>query len=368
MELSFDWPDWLQDPAPRAAVTIVVALLLAAFVDLVFRRVVSRLTQRTRTDVDDRIAAMLRGPIAATVVIIGAWIAIVLVAPSGWIVDVSRSLLVTVAVFHWFLVLWRLSRLVLEVLAGLVANRETGLFQPRTQPAFEVTAKAVLLGGGSYFLLLAWGVDVTGWLASAGIVGIAVGFAAKDTLANLFAGVFILADAPYKPGDYLVLDSGERGRVVEIGLRSTRLQTRDEIEIIIPNSVMANARIKNESGGPYERERLRVAVGVAYGSDIDHVREVLLDVAATTGEIIRDDDDVCPRVRLRAFGASSLDFELLVWIAKPELRGRVLDQLNTAVYKRFGADGIEIPYAKRDVYIRGLPEGFALPGRPLDGD
>ena len=84
---------------------------------------------------------------------------------------------------------------------------------------------------GTYMVLQVWSVDVTGWLASAGIVGIAVGFAAKDTLANLFSGVFILADRPYKLGDYVNLSSGERGKVTHIGIRSTRLLTRDDIEI-----------------------------------------------------------------------------------------------------------------------------------------
>ena len=91
---------------------------------------------------------------------------------------------------------------------------------------------------------------MTAWLASAGVVGIAVGFAAKDTLANLFSGVFILADAPYKIGDYIVLDAtGMRGKVTQIGLRSTRLITRDDVEVTIPNSIMGNSQVINQSGG-----------------------------------------------------------------------------------------------------------------------
>ena len=148
----------------------------------------------------------------------------------------------------------------------------SSLIQSRTAPLFQNISMVVLVGGAVYFLFLAWQINVTAWLASAGIVGIAVGFAAKDTLANLFAGVFILVDAPYSVGDFVNLDGGERGRVTQIGLRSTRLLTRDDIEIIIPNSVMGNTKIINESGGPHEKERIRIKVGVAYGSDIDVVR------------------------------------------------------------------------------------------------
>ena len=95
-------------------------------------------------------------------------------------------------------------------------------------------------------------------------------------------------------------------------------------------------------------------VGVAYGSDIDRVREVLMAVAASADSVC---DDPEARVRLRAFGPSSLDFELLCWVDQPVLRGRVLDALNCAVYKRFVDEGIEIPYAKQDVYIKQMPAG-----------
>jgi small-conductance mechanosensitive channel len=116
---------------------------------------------------------------------------------------------------------------------------------------------------------------------------------------------------------------------------------------------MGNSKVVNESGGPHTKYRIRVAVGVAYGSDIDRVRDVLMTVA-------QESDSVCPepepRVRFRAFGASSLDFELLCWVENPELRGRVLDALNSAVYKRFLLEGIEIPFAKQDLYIKELPQ------------
>ena len=203
-----------------------------------------------------------------------------------------------------------------------------------------------------YVIFSAWKVDMTAWLASAGIVGIAVGFAAKDTLANLFSGVFIMADAPYKIGDFVVLESGERGEITHIGIRSTRMRTRDDIEITVPNSVMGNTMIVNESGGPEEKFRIRVAVGVAYGSDIDKVRAVLMDIALTDENVCEDPE---PRVRFRQFGPSSLDFELLCWVEQPVLRGRVLDILNGKVYKRFIEENIEIPYSKHDLYIKQMP-------------
>ena len=201
--------------------------------------------------------------------------------------------------------------------------------------------------------MLIWGIDPTAWLASAGVIGIAVGFAAKDTLSNLFSGFFILADTPYKVGDYIVISTGERGMVTNVGIRSTRILTRDDVEITIPNAVIGNAKVQNESSGRWEKYRIRVKVGAAYGSDVDQVCDVLKSIADESDNVCKDPE---PRVRMRAFGASSLDFELLCWIEEPVLRGKVVHELNMKVYKKFNEVGIEIPYAKQDVYIKEMPK------------
>ncbi|MCW8909443.1 MAG: mechanosensitive ion channel, partial [Gammaproteobacteria bacterium] len=251
----------------------------------------------------------------------------------------------------WSTFLIRMARLVLRSISKNPDHLT--IISSQTRPLFENIAIMLVIGGAIYFIFTAWRIDMTAWLASAGIVGIAVGFAAKDTLANLFSGVFILADAPYKIGDFVVLDSGDRGEVTHIGIRSTRLLTRDDVEVTIPNSIMGNTKIINESGGPHKKFRIRLKVGVAYGTDIDLVRKVLMEVAENAPDICHDPE---PRVRFRNFGASSLDFELLGWVDEPVLRGRVLDSLNCTVYKRFQEEGIEIPYSKQDVYIKSMPE------------
>ena len=113
------------------------------------------------------------------------------------------------------------------------------------------------------------------------MLGVVLGLAAKDTVANFFAGVFLMADSPFKEGDYIMLETGERGYVKNLGLRSTRFMTRDDIEITIPNSVIAAAKIINESGGSgvEDIERIRISVQVAYGSDVDQVKNILKSIA-----------------------------------------------------------------------------------------
>jgi small-conductance mechanosensitive channel len=259
----------------------------------------------------------------------------------------------TIVVFHWALFGIRATRIVLAWMTR--DNRQIGMVQATTRPLFEIAAKLIFFAVAIYFVLISWGINPVGWLASAGIVAVAVGLAAQDALGNLFAGISILADTPYKLGDYIVLDGNERGQVTRIGIRSTRILTRDDIEIIVPNSLIASSKIVNESGGPSLRQRMRIPVSVAYGSEADRVKEILLGVVQDHKDVSKHPE---PWVRFSAFGDSSLDFEIRCWIDDPAKRGRVLDAVNSGVYKALNEAGIEIPFPKRDLYIKEFPESL----------
>jgi small-conductance mechanosensitive channel len=211
----------------------------------------------------------------------------------------------------------------------------------------ETVWKLIIVAAGLMFILSIWNINITPVLASAGIVGVAVALAAKDTLANFFGGVSIFFDRPYKVGDYIVLDTGERGEVVEIGIRSTRIKTRDDILISVPNSILANTKVINESA-PVPKFRIRVATAVAYGSDIGLVEKTFLEIAGANSNVL---EEPSPRVRFRTFGDSSLNFELLCWAKEPALRGLTVHELNSAIYTTFKEKGITIPFPQRDVHL-----------------
>jgi small-conductance mechanosensitive channel len=342
----------------QALLIIVLFVVLAKIVDIILTRVIKRLIHKTKFTLDDQILDIFHKPLFVSIMLVGLALATERLGFSETVYFVTMGGLKTVAIFLWAIATARFLRLIV----GLVSRDDSRfvLIQDRTLPLFNNLLVIVVVALALYFVLLAWNINVTAWMASAGILGLAISFAAKDTLANLFAGVFILADAPYKLGDFIVLDSGERGEVTHIGIRSTRLLTRDDVEITLPNSIMGNVKITNEAGGPHEKYRIRIKVGVAYGSDLDKVHAILLGVAADQPEVCRQP---APRVRFRGFGDSSLDHELLCWVEKPVLRGRVGHLLNTEVYKRFLKQGVEIPFPQRDVYIKSVPEAF--PDMPL---
>jgi len=332
------------DPGLRQLAIIGGAIVLALLVRLLFVRVIRVFTRKTETDVDDRIARQIRGPIVWTIILVGVSLAYFEFGAPARVNYFVFGILQTTIALMWAVALMRVGRILLEVVSVMVDKIK--FIEPRTLPLFDMVLTVVVVGGFLYAVCLAWSVPLTSWLASAGVLGIAVGFAAKDSLSNLFSGIF------YKIGDFVVLDNTIRGEVLEIGMRSTRLLTRDDIEVTVPNAVIANGQIVNQTGGPHEKMRVRVKVEAAYGSDVDQVEEVLIGCVEGVEHVV---DEPSPRVRFRSFGASGLVFELLAWIEKPVFRGRVLHALNGKVYKAFNQAGIEIPYSKQDVYVKELP-------------
>ena len=349
-ELLSDYPGLL------TIALVIVAYFTGSLLKLILSRSLTKLTSKTSTKSDDLLVVHLTRPLVLTTVTLALMLAVAAFDLPEGLHRATLSVLATILLFSWLRAGLRAAHTMLEIIAS---NRHRfEVIQKRTLPLFDMSVKILLVGAGAYLFLLIWGINPTAWLASAGVIGIAVGFAAKDTLANLFSGIFIVADAPYKIGDYINLDTGERGKVTHLGMRSTRLLTRDDVEVTVPNAVIANAKIVNESGGPWEKERIRVPVGVAYGSDVDEVCAILERVANEHREIIRNP---APRVRMRAFGASSLDFELLAWIDHPELRGRIRHDLLKNIYKAFKQDGVEIPFPQTDIHVRSLPTASAQP-------
>ena len=347
METLLSWvPEGLRHPAILALIVAAASVALAKLVELLLCGVLLRLARRTRTEFDEKLIEALHRPIFVSVLLIGVRMAVLTLGPPEVVMSWTDSIVQTVAIFVWIGAGLRVVSLVSGSMGGAVRRSEW--IDERTLPLFDNLARLILLGAAAYFLLLAWNLNVSGWLASAGIAGLALGLAAQDTLSNIFGGLSIIADAPYKVGDWVNLDGGERGRVTKIGLRSTRMMTRDDVEITVPNAAIASGKIINESGGPSKKSRVSVLVGVAYGSDVDQVREVLLR-AAQGVELVLDDPE--PRIRFTEMADSALVFRVLCWIELPELRGQCVDGLNTAIYKALNVAEIRIPFPQRDVHL-----------------
>jgi small-conductance mechanosensitive channel len=338
-------------PALQAFIIIAAFLAMGKLVDILFTQILKRIAKRTKSTLDDQLIDQLHRPVFTTVALIGLIVATYRLEFESDLHNTAVSVMKTLMIVIWAIFGFKASRILLGAMKR--NTRRFGFVQQTTEPLLSNALVVLVFIAGTYGILVAWDINVTGLVASAGILGLALSFAAQDTLSNLFAGVAILADRPYQIGDYIIIDSGERGEVTHIGLRSTRLLTRDDVEVSIPNGVMGSAKIINEAGGPRTRYRIRINVGVAYGSDIDQVMQTLLDAANAHKKVLRNPE---ARVRFRAFGDSSLDFDVLCWIVRPADRGLVSHDLHCDIYKRFIAENIQIPFPQRDLHIKEMPQ------------
>lgn len=353
--------DWLhQHPYVLGAALMLASVILAKIVDLLFTGGVKILAKKTQTTLDDDIIKQLHRPVQWSVVLAGAVFTLRMFIDDEHVADKSSNIIYSLLIILWTMVGIRLSRTIFK---ALIKRRRGDTALISALPLLDNLVVVVLLAHGAFWLLDLWHINVTPLLASAGIVTAAVALASKDTLANFFGGVSIFVDRPYRLGDYVNLDTGERGEVVGIGVRSTRILTRDDVLITVPNAVMANSTIINESG-QVPRYRVRADVGVSYEADPEKVEEVLMSALEGLPEILPSPK---PRVRFRRFGDSALEFQLLAWVREPGDRGRILHEINKSIYKKLGQAGIEIPFPQRVLHLARDEKHKQEPAEPQDG-
>jgi len=182
-----------------------------------------------------------------------------------------------------------------------------------------------------------------------GIVGIVIGLALQTTLANIFGGIALIADRSFKIGDFVELDTGETGEIIDVGLRSTRIKSFEEgNEIIIPNSILMNSRIINY-GRPEVYLKKRIKIGVAYGSDIRKVKNILLNCTSKIKNILKNPS---PQVYFTEMADFSLNFEVVFWISNYQQRLRVQDEFVSLAYEELQTQGIQIPFPTHTIYIK----------------
>jgi len=208
---------------------------------------------------------------------------------------------------------------------------------------------------GFYVALQVNGVDLSSLAVIAGAIGVGLGFGLQNVISNFVSGLIILAERPITIGDRVEVGS-VAGQVTRISLRSTTVVTNDNISIIVPNSDFISRAVTNWSHGD-PRVRIRLPVGVAYGTNPEKVRRVLLEVAADHPKVLRDP---APEVFFAGFGESSLDFELAVWTSEMTSKPRRFrSELYYAIEQKLRENQIEIPFPQRDLHLRS--GNFVLP-------
>lgn len=224
--------------------------------------------------------------------------------------------------------------------------RSTGM-ERGVQETVALLTRYTLTFLGAIVVLQIWGIDASSLTFVASVLGVGIGFGLQHIANNFVSGLVVSVERPIQPGDFVKV--GEwTGTVERVGPRHTEIRTLDNISILVPNSRFLETEVVNWTHGD-PTTRLHVPVGVAYGSDIGHVRSALLEAARSHPDVL---DDPRPRVEFRSFGDSALQFELQVWTRDPRIQFRLTSDLNYRVEANLRHYGLQIPFPQRDLHLR----------------
>lgn len=335
--------------AVLAAIIIAVSVVAAKIFMIIFEKVFLHVSKKTRTTLDDAILSAVRKPMYFGIILVGIFFAVDSLNYAGtYLAEIRQA----------FTVLWILlgaytaTRVVKVLFAWYTENvaKKTGskiddTIAPILRKILSMFVYAIAL----MIILRSFGVEITPLVAGLGIGGLAIALALQDTLSNLFSGAFIVSDKAMKVGDYIEIEGGVKGYIEEIGWRSTRIRTLPNNLVIVPNSKIANSVLTNYND-PSPDMAVLVEVGVAYGSDLDKVEQVTVDVAKevlqkTQGAV----KDFAPFIRYHTFADSNINFTVI-------LRGQTfVDQyllkheFIKTLKRRYDKEGIEISWPVRKV-------------------
>ena len=349
------------------AVWVAAAAGAATLVFALWNGVFLRLAARTKTDLDAAILRSTRLPVMLLVFLgivkTGSELALApldaLTRHPGWLI--WQGFLYVGFVLAVILLVLALIRAV----AGYYSHRAlaAGVAAGHGQFAVIATrvAKFVIFFVALTIIFEHFNIQITGLLATAGVVSLAVAFAAQETLANMIAGFVLIIDRPFKVGDRIQLADGQMGDVLDIGLRRTDVLSFDNTVISLPNAEVAKSRIIN-FGAPDAKFKIRATLGVAYGTDLRRVKTILNDIMAAHQEVLKDP---APVVYFTEFADSALSLLLVCWVADYREQFRIRDELFMAIKDRFEAEGVSIPFPQRDVHMFSV-DPAPRPVRPPD--
>ncbi|MFH1848615.1 MAG: mechanosensitive ion channel family protein [archaeon] len=337
----------------QSALILGFFILASKILRYIVRKYVSRITGKTKTEVDDLLVDRSKKSVEYIIIIFGLKLAIMrLGLPNGAFISFTSLLNSIIVIIITYLVIVWLDILI-DYWGKEWARRTESRLDEDILPLFHKMSKVVITIIGLLLLLAEWGIEIGPFLASLGIAGIAIGFAVKDSLANIFGGISLILDKNFRVGDIVKLENGENGRVLDIGLRSTKIRTWDNEVMIIPNGQLANTTIVNYAK-PDPAARVVIPFGVEYGNEPDKVKRVVINTLTKIENVIVDDEERSPFVKFLEMADFSLNFKAYFWVPDYTMRFAMRDLAVSAIYKALRKAKIGIPFPTRTVYNRRI--------------
>jgi len=325
---------------PIAIAIVVGGIILSLLVGVLIRQITKRYLKRTATELDDVIIASIELPLRIAIIVLSVQIALNLVEriPDNWLENIDSGIFI-IYLFLVYIAFYRLIGGVSRWYAKEVVEATETDLDDKFLSFFRALAYLILTVIVIIILLGHFGIEPSALVATLGIGTLAVALAAQETLSDMISGFMIMIDQPFVVGDRVqIMDIDTWGDVTEIGLRSTRILTRDNRLVSIPNSVIGKGLVVNYSD-PSTVYRVQTHIGVSYGTDIDKARQVLV-AAIEAEEWIMEEKPV--EALMLEFGDSAMIFRVRCWIEHFVETRRIIDKMNTALYKAVNEAKIDI--------------------------
>ncbi|OPY28067.1 MAG: Large-conductance mechanosensitive channel MscMJLR [Methanocella sp. PtaU1.Bin125] len=324
-----------------AVLIIAFFLVLSEAARYFVTSVAPRLVKGTKSSLDDEVLKAIRSPIRVLILLIGVYLALKTLDNMSLSIVETLDMVATIALI--LVAAYFVSNLINAALRWYsrdVAPHTDSQLDDQLIPFFGKVITAAIYILALLMILSRFGIEITALVASMGVAGIAVALAAQETLSNVFGAIAILTDRPYKVGDRLLIPGIGQGDVTDIGLRSTRIVTRNNEVLVIPNQQMAGSEIINLSM-PDSHLRLKIKVGISYKSDVDRACAIMEEIARACPTVAQEPK---PAAYVNELGDFAIGITMLVWIGEYRQDYSVSDQIYRQILTRFRAENIEITY------------------------
>lgn len=326
---------------------LLVFYLLSKFAVFLSKKVILKITGKTKTNIDDLIVEKTNRPISIILLLIGFRLALFPLGIRQNILDALEHIISSFIIIAVTYITIAVFDIIIDGWAKKVAERTKSTMDNEVVPIFHRFSRIFISIVGILFILPVWGIQIGPLLTSLGIAGVAVAFALQSTLGNIFGGVSLILDKSIKVGDKIRLDNDTMGTVMDVGLRSTKIKTWDGELITIPNGKMADSRILNFVQ-PDPSVRVVIDFGVEYGSDTSKVRKVVLSTIQKIPGVLKEPE---PKVPMMEMGDFALKFKALFWVENFDIKFPTKALATERIYNDLRKEGIGIPFPTRTVYM-----------------
>ena len=305
----------------------------------------SKIASFTTTDLDDRILQRITPSISLLLTFLGVYLAIATLPLHEKFFRLLAGALFVANVAIVCILIYRILHETLLWYGEHHQDSAGGTFSRHMIPMTEKVVMLFIIGAALIIVLKHFNYDILSLVTALGIGSLAIGMAAKDTLAHVISGFTLMIDRPFRIGDRIQISGGQVGDVQDIGLRSTKIKTLDNQLLIIPNSDLCNTMLTNQAF-PDNRIKGRINVGVSYGSDAEQVKKLLVSIALEIEDVLKEP---LPESYFVSFGDSALNMALFFWVEEYAKLFATTDKINSLILARFREQGIEIPYPIRTI-------------------